>query len=488
MVLKRVSAFLTAGVLLLSPVIAAAQNAESTAAPAPGSLTDQFLHDGTLDLGSVTSGLPGTVDCFQYYTFGSVQANLSSSVTGVVSGTPVTFSGTLKNNNPYPVVDGALYVKIFKSRGSSNDGNGPDVVDQFLVKGDIVIPAGGSVPIVFQWKVPSYARSGDYQVATFFTTSRKFNLLGLSFTDDVVGNTVPFSVSAEQTTGVGFDKAGVSVNGEAYHFAAFPPRVSATEPVVLDAVVKNTTGTDASAKLAWEVYQWDAQLRENTVQEKTEVVTVPAHSSKKVSITVTDAKYPVYLAVGTLQWQDTKSIIGVRFGRDGVDRTRINFPGVTAFPLKAGQETTLFSCLHNSGQSDIVPNGRLDLTLTDLSGNVIHSYTYKGDVTGAMMGVADKFMPTKNYDKFILDARLYQGDQAIDEAHLYYDCDTIAPGSCSATPLAGGSETLTSFVLSLIYIVAGLVALALVVWIWKRTRRVPPPPPTPLGGHMGPQL
>ena len=414
-----------------------------------------------------------TVSCFDYYTFGSVQANLTAPITSTVSGTSITFSGNLKNNNPYPIVDGALYVKVFKSRGSSNDGNGPDVVDQFFVKGDITIPANGSAPVSFQWKVPSYARSGDYSVATFFTTSRKFNLLGLSFTDDVVGNTVPFRVVGEQNTGVAFDKTGVTVGDQPYFFAAFPPRTDGSAPVAVKAKIRNTTTTAQTATVSWVIYQWDAQLRENAVQEETRQITVPAGGSADTSITVRDAKYPVYLAVGTLKWKDTQSIIGTRFVREGVDRTRINFPGVTNFPLNAGEENTLFSCLHNSGGSAVVPGGKLELTLTDAVGNLIHQYTYSGDVTGAMMGVAEKFTPEKTYDYFVLDARLFQGDTFIDEAHLVYDCEVIDPSLCKPHVAPTFLDSIIGSMRNIAIIVLGVIILIVVLWIYRRVSRKP---------------
>lgn len=412
-----------------------------------------------------------TVSCFDYYSFGSVQANLTAPVTSAVSGTAVTFSGTLKNDNSYPIVDGALYVKVFKKRGTSNDGNGPDVVDQFFVKGDIVIPAKGSVPASFQWKVPSYAQTGEYELATFFTTSRKFNLLGLSFTDDVVGNTVPFRVSGEQTGIVKFDKSGVTVNDEPYFFAAFPPRADASEPVTVKASVVNTSGAAQTATVSWVIYQWDAQLRENVVQEETRQLNVPPGVSTETSVVVRDTKYPVYLAIATIKWKDTQSIIGARFVREGVDRTRINFPGVTSFPLTAGEENTLFSCLHNSGEAAVVPGGKLELTLSDVSGNLIHTYTYSGDVTGAMMGVAEKFTPEKDYDYFVLDARLYQGDQFIDEAHLVYDCQAIDPSLCKPHTQPNFLDTVIGSLRAIAAIVGAIVLLILVLAIYRRISR-----------------
>lgn len=278
------------------------------------------------------------VDCFDFYHFGSVQAKVTAPVLSAASGTAISFSGVIANSNPYPIVDGALYIKVLRSRSTHKDANGPDIVDQYLVKGDVVIPANGDVPITFTWRVPAYAQAGDYKIATYFTASRKFNLLGLSFTDDVVGNTIPFSVSSEASAGVQIEKHSVTVNGAPYRFAAFPPRVNKTKPVRVDANIVNSTDAPQQVRVSWRVYQWDAQLAENIVQEVDApfAMSVPARGSTPISIEITDTKYPVYLAVAVATWKDTKSVIGVRFVRDGVDRPRINFPGVSAFPLEEG--------------------------------------------------------------------------------------------------------------------------------------------------------
>lgn len=430
--------------------------------------TDEFVDD----VGR-TEAPPNTVSCFDYYSFGSVQADFSPSVENAVSGTPIAFRGSLKNANSYPIVDGALYVKVFKKRGSVNDGNGPDVVDQFLVKGDIAIPAKGTAPLSFMWNIPSYALSGEYELATFFTTSRKFNLLGLSFTDDVVGNRVPFSVIGEQDGGVQFDKTAVSINGDPYYFAAFPPRVSATEQATVEAVVRNDTSNAQAATVSWTAYQWDGQLRENVVQESEEKIMIPAGGSVPVGISISDTNYPVYYVVGTLVWNDTKSIIGARFVREGVNRVRINFPGIQSFPLVAGQANTLFSCLHDSGVAPTLENGRLDLTLSDYAGNEIHAYSYTGAVTGAMMGVADSFMPDKSYDYLRLNARLYQNGEFVDEASLVYDCNAIDPSLC--LPAVEPGFVFTSMQ-SLAVMGLSIVLLIIVLWLYRRIVKPTNPP------------
>ncbi|MBI4080113.1 hypothetical protein HY414_02730 [Candidatus Kaiserbacteria bacterium] len=446
---------------------------------------------------STVAAPTGTVNCFDYYRFGSVQANIAAQTSSAVSGTPITFTGTLENQNSYPIIDGALYVKVFRLRDNPREKNvnGPFVVDQFFVRDGINLPTGGRMPVIFTWDIPSYTPSGRYEVATFFTTSKKYNLLGLSFTDDVVGNRAGFSVVGEVQDIVAFDKDKVTVDGDIYRFAAFPPRVSTTAPVPVEAVVTNETDTDAHVSVRWQAYAWDQGRFENLVSQDTQSVVVPKNGTAKASYTVQDAKYPVYLVVGTLSWQNTQSVINVRFVRSGVDRTRINFPAITAFPLVAGEATTLFSCLHNSGESAVVPNGRLELKLSDSWGRKIHEYVYEGDVTGAMMGVAEAFTPKNGYNVVNLDASLYQGGALVDEAHLTYDCNEIDPAACLPDSETAGAFSLFSFAGdSSLPAILGLALLILILALlaWMLVRRLSKgrsgPPPMPPSVGIGSQI
>ena len=394
---------------------------------------------------------PGTVNCFDYFHFGSVQVDVTPSVASAVSGVPITFTGKIKNANPYPVVDGSVYVKIYRQRGSGEkDANGPDVVDQFYAAENLAVAANGELPISINWYIPSYAVSGEYKIATFFTVSRKFNLLGLPFTDDVVGNTASFKVAGELRNGVSFKKDAVIVGDQKYYFAAFPPRTSATDPVTVEATLANPTGESVTVPVTWSLYHWSQNDQANFITSKTEQITIAAGKTAKVSFVVDDAAHPVYLLQGVAKWHDSSSIINVRFVREGKDQLRINYPSLISYPLIEGQESTLFSCLHNAGESASVPGGRLQLSLLDHNGKVIHNHAYTGDVTGAMMGVAEKFTPQKTYGTFTLEAKLYQGDALVDQSSVTYDCQKLDPSAC---PTESADSTTTTF------IIAGLAAL-----------------------------
>jgi uncharacterized repeat protein (TIGR02543 family) len=372
----------------------------------------------------------GAVSCFDYYTFNSITADITSSTNDAVSGTSMDFYGTLTNKNPYPIVEGTLYVKVFKSTGPEKNPNGPDVVDQFIAVDNINIPANGSVPVSFTWQVPAYAVSGDYRLATFFTSDKKFNLLGLSFTDDIVGNEYLFTISGEQDEYIMFDKSSVVINDNPYYFAAYPPRIEPEKPANVSVSVLNNTDEYRDVNVLWKLYKWDAMHPDNFVREFSSVASIQANSASEISVSIDDADAPVYLLIGEIQERDTKSIVNIRYVRGDIDKVRLNFPAVTKFPLQEGEDTTVFTCLHNAGQSHQVLNNKVVLEVKNAKGKVIESHIYEGPITGEMMAIKKDFKPKKSLDKFSVYSAIYTNGVLVDESTMEYDCALIDPRTC----------------------------------------------------------
>ena len=63
---------------------------------------------------TLAAGELKVTDGFAHYKFNSVNASLSSPVTQTVSGATLHITADLKNNNDYPIVDGSLYIKVYK--------------------------------------------------------------------------------------------------------------------------------------------------------------------------------------------------------------------------------------------------------------------------------------------------------------------------------------------------------------------------------------
>ncbi len=421
---------------------------------------------------AVEANTPGAINCFDHYRFGSVQVDVSPTLGSTVPGTTLGFVGTLKNDNDYPVVAGQVYAKIFLKKSQDEaltHQNGYSLVDQFVVKSDLSLPAKGEQEISFTWAVPNAAEAGDYQIAFYFNSAERYNLLGLSFTDDVTGNTADFKVAGTTGTTVAFDKNTVTLNEKQHRFAAFPLHFSKDEPVTAEVKLVNPKDEPVAVAVTWKLYAWDG-LREEARQDmRQEVVLLKAKETKSLSYAAKPIDASVSYLVVEAKDHDTKSILDIRFVRDGIDETRINFPSIETYPLKAGEEARLFSCVHSTNQP-VVKDNILSLTLRDDMGNVIHTYQYQGDITGDMMGLMDTFTPEKTYANFTLTATLERNGQLIEEVVQKYDCEKISKNLCPQAGLQSlGNQKDMAKTIGIALIV-GLTMLGLVLIVVKRQR------------------
>lgn len=392
-----------------------------------------FFNQSLGPTAATSTRLPETsVSCFDYYTFGSIQVDVEPITHTAVAGTPLTFVGTVTNNNPYPIVNGAAFVKIFNQQEDPllTKQNGHPVVDQFFAVRNLTLAAGESAPIEFVWNVPAYATKGSYELVTYFMTHDRFNHLGLPFTDDVTGNKASFSVAGGVTGGVFFDKNNIYLNDQLFRFAAYPPRFTSDEPVTLSVPVVNTSDQPFAVAATFTLYNWDGLRIEQKLDESRETVTLAPGASTTLRYTATKAIGAVSFVRVQLNYQDTSSILNVRFAREGIDEIRLNFPSVLEYPLVAGKENTIFSCVHST-YTDVVEGGQLTLTLTDTAGTVLHTYTYDGTITGAMMAVKDTYSPLHTLTDFTLTTILKKGGVMVEEVVTKYSCEDINPDLCT---------------------------------------------------------
>lgn len=420
--------------------------------------------------------LPNTVDCFDHYRFGSVQVDLEAVLEQTIPGTPMTFAGSLKNENAYPIVNGNVYVKIFRKTSEDTaliQKNGYPLVDQFALPDTYYLAAQGEKMISFDWNVPANAEAGDYFAAFFFQSAKLYHLLGLSFTDDVTGNLAPFSVTNPETEKlVSLDKHSVTLNDKPYAFAQFPPHFSQREEVTAQVKVKNPQQKHAAVQLEWRLYSWD-NLREETLGDtRTEIIELEPGETRNLEYTVQPTGNSVSYLVLKMHDGLSNSFLNIRFVRDGIVETRLNFPSIQNYPLQAGKEATVFSCAHSTN-FPVVSDNILTLTLTDARGNLIHTYTYEGGITGDMMGVMDTFIPTETYTTFNLTAKLTRSGQVMEEVTQRYRCEDIDPSLCPKTGVAGVVEdVLGNFQMKGVVIVSAIALVGIgMILIQARKRR-----------------
>jgi hypothetical protein len=455
--------FVTALLLLILPLFSMAQTPDATELPPPPTLPP------------LPAAPQGTVNCFDYYAFGSVQVVATPAQEQTLPGETLTFTGSLVNANPYPVVGGQIYVKIFKLEEQESDlthQNGYPLVDFFLAQDNIIIPANGEIPTTFTYNTPAYMAGGEYEAAFYFTTEYRYNLLGLSFTDDVTGNKTTFTVTDGVNTPAVFDKHSVMLNDTPFRFAAFPPRFTQEEPVTATVEVVNPEAVEKVVEVEWITSRWDALLEKHEMKRETQGVLLAPLERKTLSYTPPQLATSVTFLQAILTDRDATSMLHIRFVREGTKELRINYPSIMEYPLTAGKEATVFSCLHSTNLP-IISDNTLTLTLKDQVGATIHTYTYEGDVTGAMMGVKDTFVPKRDYTSFTLTAALSHQGELLDEVTITYDCTALGASCASGEEDSHGAtvdiplstRTITYLVFfALLIIGAGL-------WFYRQRQR-----------------
>jgi len=421
----------------------------------------------------------GNASCFDHYVFGSVEVDITTFSQKAFPGGTMVASGTIRNHNDYPIVDGSVAVKVFRKQTSeARSVNGYNLVDFYVVKDNLNIPAKGTMPISISWDVPGNAVTGEYQLATFFVTAHKFNLLGLTFTDDILGDRVDFSVAGGTSGTIFFDKDRVLVDRYPYNFAAFTPKVSKDKPIPISVRVGNTTGEDRVVPVTWKLYKWDSMDQNNLIESKQTGVNLKDKEVKEISFEITDTKHPVYLVVVETKYRDAKSLLFIRFTREGVEEARHNFPSILKYPIKAGVENGLFSCAHSMGVQDVINGYSLKLNLLDLDGTTIHSYTYTGPMTGSMMGFKDSFIPKEDQYSFILQAILSKGDTVVDTTTLTYRCDDFAPEKCKKDSEVGGGTTQAKVLTGIVLLFMLFIGAGIYYWRYQMRKKHMNTPPT----------
>lgn len=395
------------------------------------------------------------------YQFGSVGATFTGSLASVAQGAPIAFTGTLTNQNSYPIVDATVYVKIFHSRSTGKDSNGPDVVEYFPAVSHVTIPAKGTKPYSFSWQVPTNEQPGVYKAATFVVSADRFNLLGLTFTDDVVGNTYDFTVVGQDTGAIRFDKSSASVNSAPYYFAVFPPVLPiAQKDIPVDVSVKNTTAVSEKLAVHWSLYDWDALQPSHLITQSDETIAAAAGTSTPVRYELKDTTHTAYELIATLTTKEgAKSIAAFRIGRSGITTPRLNFVGATAYPAAPGGDA--YACFQNEGIGTS-PNTKVVVTATHMGVLSLLGSIASASFTGPV--ISQPFYALKapfkgKASSYVVTAQLYQDGKLLDTVSVPYSCNALG------TP-CNIFETWWPLV-----IVAALIALALIFWQFMRPRR-----------------
>jgi hypothetical protein len=375
-------------------------------------------------------------NCFDegLYSFQSVQVSVGPEHESYGPGANIKFSGEIRNDNPYPVVDGNVFVRISKDN-ENYIYEGFNIQDEFIALSNVVVDASSTLPVSFSWTVPDGLGKGEYRADYFFSVGKKFNLGGLPFTNEIVIGYSNFAINSSTETEFMFDRSKTTVNGNKYNHIGALPRITKNQKIDIKQPVSNFSENEKKLDVKYELYYWDSLDKKDLVSAKGEVITVPANSSATLSYEIPNSLESVYYVKITAFDGKTSSIVNVRVSSN-VENSRINYPAITNFPLTEGESFNLFSCYHNVyGES---ADNVLSLALYDKKGEVVYQDSYKTTMVTAMSAVATKLTATRDYTELKLKAEIKNKDGAIlDSYETEYKCSDIKSEKCRQLILSG---------------------------------------------------
>lgn len=151
-------------------------------------------------------------DCFETYRFGSEGVSITAR-TDLSEYKPydlVEINGLIVNNNPYPVLDISVRARILRSH--------PDPVEQralYTTGDDFEVIKDLSLKPQEEYVIDTYynRECSNRRLHNPIYNQYRFNLNGLSFTEDIIGNSAEFRVEGV-TEDVYLDKTNITVDGQ----------------------------------------------------------------------------------------------------------------------------------------------------------------------------------------------------------------------------------------------------------------------------------
>lgn len=392
-----------------------------------------------INLESYKAGEPGI--CTDYYTFGSIDINLSSDVRNYEAGDPVLIRGKIKNNNPYPMIGLDIKARLVKDIPEAEYFRSEIItLDDFNIIENVTIPAHGEYEVSYSLTLPFNAPSGDYKMFFYAVEQDRFNMSGLSFTNDIVGSYLSFVVNGNNPDHVYLDQTKILVGDQEHNVMAFMTQHAKDTQIPITIPLYNPHNTATPMRITYDLYSWDSANPNNKIETRNEQVIVPPNSEVILKYVIEKTDNPVYYLSITAVPDSSdvdesvyseKTISNIRLIVQDIAKPRLNFITTNTYPIKKGEESILATCFHNTSTYQGGDSSKIITILKDSRGREITRTVYEGVLSSDIRAIVSKFKTRKDMFDYTIESTLYssKGD-IIDKVEKKYLCSDIDPSLC----------------------------------------------------------
>jgi hypothetical protein len=380
-------------------------------------------------------------NCFDVYKFGpeGITLTAGSDLSEYNPYDLVEVSGKISNNNPYPIIGLTVRARVLRNHPN------PVVqralyttVDDFVVVDNITLNPNEEYNLEYSYNISGSAPAGEYKIQYYVYNQNRFNLNGLSFTEDIISNMTEFEVSGGSEH-VYLDKTKIIVGEQENDTRGFITEHEKDKDILIQLPLVNPTGTSQEMEVSYKLYKWDEILESNFIEERIQQITIEGNSAKNLEYIVTQTEYPVYYMViesnpvgeNLKSPQDEeKTMAHIRFSIEGHNRPRVNWVGLDKNPFEGGN-VQLLTCVHNTVfQTDEGPV-KVQSIARDEKGRELSKIEYEGIMPSAISGIKNTLNTDKKFNLVSIETNLYNASsELLDNIITEYKCDDISPELC----------------------------------------------------------
>lgn len=401
-------------------------------------LKGQELENTTLNKEGVLQG--EIANCFDVYKFQSIDISIGAGQKVYKPYDMVEIKGNIINKNQYPILDATLRAKILKNHPKPVEGRAKYItVDDIIIADNLTLKSNEKYEIKYNYFLPGNVPSGDYIIQYYVYNQDRFNLAGLSFTEDVIGNISGFKVEGKDQHFY-LDKTNIIIDGQKYNTRGFMTKHSGNKNIPIKIPLVNPENSNKEVEISYKVYKWDDLLSNNLIEEKTQQLTINAKSFVDIQYDLDAKDEPIYYIVivaknigetesSTIKY---KTMAHIRLNLEDKNSPRINWVGLNKYPITQREDVQLMVCAHNTNYSTDKGPIKVLSTVKDSKGKTLSKISYSGEMVSAINGLANKFKLSKNSNSINIETSLYNSNnELVDNIKTTYSCKDINPDLCS---------------------------------------------------------
>ena len=351
--------------------------------------------------------------------FNSVSVFLTSKKDINIAGKKAEFLGDITNSNDYPIVNLDLWVRIFKhnSEGKSF------LVDQFLAKDNLTIQSKEEQKFSFLYSIPVSFPKGKYTATAFLTAAKTYHFQKVGFIDTFTLGVAGFEIQSPGQELVYLDQDQVKVNDEELKIGTSSDgqinQIEENSDVKINFQVVNRRNTREDFKLTYSLYNWDTINPSNLIREETEKITLNHQETKELQYLIPKVSPGAYKLKITAKSGTVQSMLEIPFITKEFKRSKLQFSGISKFPVNQGDKIQMFACFRNVGKGEF--EGTVETTLKDEKNKIVAKDIYTGPITDVLKETKKEIVSSENYGYLTLTAVIKdKNGKVIDKAVTTY--------------------------------------------------------------------